>query len=115
MIGSVTSNKMTKVVAVTVEQIKIHPLYKKRLKRSNKFLARTMEKLNLGDLVEIKETKPLSRRVRFMVTRVIVRADVLPEVKEEKADKVKVAPVKKEKVVSKEATKEKAEKAEVKK
>lgn len=106
MIGSVTSNKMTNVVAVTVEQIKVHPLYKKRLRRSNKFLARTTDKLNLGDLVEIKETKPLSRRVRFVVTRVVTKSEVLPEVKEEAAAKVKKEPTKKE---TKKETKEKAE------
>lgn len=82
MRGIVSSDKMTGVVAVTVDMIKIHPLYKKRLNRSKKFLASTSSKLNIGDEVEIKETRPQSRRVRFAVTEVINKAVVLPAVKE---------------------------------
>lgn len=82
MRGTVSSNKMTGVVAVTVGMIKIHPLYKKRLNRSKKFLAATSDKLNVGDEVEIKETRPQSRRVRFAVTEVVRKAVLLPEVKE---------------------------------
>lgn len=89
MIGTVTSNKMKGVVAVKVEQIKIHPLYKKRLRRSKKFLAQTNEALNIGDVVEIKETRPLSRRVRFAVTNVATKAEILPEVKEDMENKEK--------------------------
>lgn len=89
MRGVVTSAKMTGVVAVTVERFVIHPVYKRRLRRSKKFLAATPEKLNIGDIVEITETKPQSRRVRFAVTEVVTRVAVLPEVKEEKTAKVK--------------------------
>lgn len=94
MRGIVSSNKMTGVVAVTVGMIKIHPLYKKRLNRSKKFLARSDGKLNVGDEVEIKETRPQSRRVRFAVTKVITKAVMLPEVKEAATSKdtpIKVA------------------------
>jgi small subunit ribosomal protein S17 len=89
VIGKITSNKMTGTVAVTVESIKIHPLYGKRLRRSRKFLARAPEKLNLGDLVEIKETRPASRRVRFVVIKVLNRVEVLPQIKEEGSDRSK--------------------------
>ena len=85
MIGKITSNKMTGTVAVRVERIKIHPLYGKRLRRSQKFLAQTKEKLNIGDQVEIKETRPISRRVKFVVVKVLGRAEVLPQVSEEKS------------------------------
>lgn len=87
MRGIVSSNKMTGVVAVTVGMIKIHPLYKKRLNRSKKFLARSETKLNVGDEVEITETRPQSRRVCFAVTKVITKAVLLPVVKETEATK----------------------------
>ncbi len=89
MRGIVTSNKMMGVVGVTIERFVVHPVYKRRLRRSKKFLASTPEKLNIGDTVEIKETKPTSKRVRFAVTEVVTRTAVLPEVKEEKTAKVK--------------------------
>lgn len=95
MRGIVSSNKMTGVVAVTVSQIKIHPLYKKRLNRSKKFLASTPSKLNLGDEVEIKETRPQSRRVRFAVTQVINKAVVLPTLEEAETAKEKTPKAKK--------------------
>lgn len=87
MRGIVSSNKMTGVVAVTVGMIKIHPLYKKRLNRSKKFLASCDTKLSIGDEVEIKETRPQSRRVCFAVTKVITKAVILPVVKEAAASK----------------------------
>lgn len=113
MRGVVSSNKMTGVVAVTVEVIKIHPLYKKRLRKTKKFLAKVSEALNIGDEVEITEVRPQSRRVTFAVTKVYNRAEVLPEVKEEAANKEKKTPVKKEKEVEKE-TKDKTTKKEKK-
>lgn len=93
MRGIVSSNKMTGVVAVTVGMIKIHQLYKKRLNRSKKFLARSDSQLNVGDEVEIKETRPQSRRVRFAVTKVITKAVMLPEVKEATISKDKPSKV----------------------
>lgn len=90
MIGKVVSNKMTGTVAVKVETIKIHPLYGKRLRRSQKFLAHSNEKLNLGDSVEIKETRPVSKRIKFAVIKVINRVEVLPQVKEDTKEKKSV-------------------------
>jgi small subunit ribosomal protein S17 len=99
MIGIVVSNKMTGVVAVEVLRIKTDPLYKKRLRRSKKFLAKVGERLQNGDEVEIKEIRPQSRLVHFVVMRVVSRAKALPLVKEEEV----VAKKKKEpKVASKE-------------
>lgn len=91
MRGLVTSVKMTGVVAVTVGMVKVHPLYKKRRRASKKFLARSPEALNVDDEVEITETRPQSRRVSFAVTKVYQRAAVLPEMKEETAEKSRSA------------------------
>jgi small subunit ribosomal protein S17 len=81
MIGRISSNKMTGTVGVTVEVFKIHPIYKKRLKRSQKFLAATSEKLSIGDRVEIKEVRPISKRVAFSVVKILDRAEILPPVR----------------------------------
>lgn len=89
MRGIVSSNKMIGVVGVTVAMVKIHPLYNKRLNRSKKFLASCDTKLNIGDEVEIKETRPQSRRVRFAVTKVVTRVELLPEVREAATSKDK--------------------------
>lgn len=93
MIGKIVSNKMTGTVAVEVERVKTHPLYGKRLKRGQKFLAKSDEKLNLGDSVEIKEVRPISRRVKFVVIKILGRAEVLPEISQDVA-KEKTAPKK---------------------
>lgn len=93
--GKVVSNKMTSVVAVRVERLLTHPLYKKKLRRSRSFLAQTKEPLSPGDVVEITETRPISRRVRFVVSKVLTRAEVLPVIAEEKTGREKKVKVKK--------------------
>ena len=60
-IGVVVGNKMKKTVAVLVERQVRHPLYKKTVKRRRKFLAHDeYEKCQIGDLVKIVETRPIS-------------------------------------------------------
>jgi small subunit ribosomal protein S17 len=74
-IGVVTSNKMQKSVVVTVNRQIIHPLYKRVVRRSSKFLAHDEKgECRVGDRVRIQETRPLSRRKRWRVVEVISRA-----------------------------------------
>lgn len=74
-IGIVTSNKMQKTVAVTVERQVIHPLYKRVVRRSKKFLAHDEKnECRVGDTVRIQETRPLSRRKRWRVIEVVRKA-----------------------------------------
>jgi small subunit ribosomal protein S17 len=69
--GVVVSNKMTKTVVVrTVRRIK-HPLYGKVVIRSEKFKAHDELGCDIGDTVEIMETRPLSRDKRWRVTQII--------------------------------------------
>jgi len=75
-VGVVTSNKMQKTVVVTVERQTIHPLYKRVVRRSERFLAHDEKsECQLGDTVRIQETRPLSARKRWRVAQVITRAN----------------------------------------
>lgn len=68
LIGKIVSAKMTKTVVVLVERKLRHPVYHKVIIRHKKFKAHN-EKLNLqmGDLVKIEETKPISKNKHFIV------------------------------------------------
>lgn len=69
--GKVVSNKMQKTIVVEVVRRTPHPLYKKLIKRSKKFLADSGEKTyNVGQIVKIVETRPLSKTKRFKVMEV---------------------------------------------
>ncbi|MGH9471035.1 MAG: 30S ribosomal protein S17 [Terriglobia bacterium] len=73
--GIVTSNKMQKTVVVTVERQIIHPLYKRVVRRSKKFMVHDEKgDCRVGDWVEIQQTRPLSARKRWRVAGVISRA-----------------------------------------
>jgi small subunit ribosomal protein S17 len=74
-VGTVSSNKMKKTVVVTVERHFTHPLYKRVLRRSKKFLAHDEKnECHVGDRVRIQETRPLSLRKRWRVVQVISKA-----------------------------------------
>jgi small subunit ribosomal protein S17 len=71
-IGVVTSNKMDKSVVVQVQRIVQHGLYKRYIKRSATFMAHDERgECNVGDTVEIVESRPLSARKRWRVRRVV--------------------------------------------
>ncbi|MEZ0324465.1 MAG: 30S ribosomal protein S17 [Fimbriimonas sp.] len=69
--GIVSSNKMEKTVVVKIERRTQHPIYGKVVLRSNKFKAHDEIGCDIGDLVEIMETRPLSKDKRWRVTRII--------------------------------------------
>ena len=74
-VGVVTSNKMDKSVVVRVNRILQHDLYKRYVRRSAKFMAHDEHnRCNIGDTVEIVESRPLSARKRWRVRRVIREA-----------------------------------------
>ncbi|MCB0529762.1 MAG: 30S ribosomal protein S17 [Saprospiraceae bacterium] len=73
--GVVVSNKMDKTIAVMVERRLMHPLYGKFVKRSKKFFAHDEENTcNIGDVVRIMETRPLSKNKRWRLVEIIERA-----------------------------------------
>jgi small subunit ribosomal protein S17 len=73
--GVVVSDKMNKSVVVAVERQIRDPLYGKTQKRTSKFLAHNeANDIKVGDRVAIVEARPMSRRKRWVVTRVVEKA-----------------------------------------
>jgi len=76
--GRVVSNKMDKTVTVRIESVMQHSLYKKTVKRSKKYKAHDENnQCNIGDLVKIIETRPLSKDKRWRVIEILERAKTL--------------------------------------
>jgi small subunit ribosomal protein S17 len=74
-VGVVVSNKMMKSISVKVERRLRHPLYGKSVKMSKKFMAHDENNdANIGDLVRITETRPLSKNKRWRLVEIIERA-----------------------------------------
>mgnify|MGYP003295501154 CR=1 FL=1 len=73
--GTVVSDKMEKTVTVAVERQVRHDVYGKSQKRTSTFLAHNEKnEAKVGDMVTIAESRPLSRRKRWVVTRVVAKA-----------------------------------------
>ena len=74
MQGRVLSDKMQRTVVVEVETLKRHRLYDKVLRLKRKYKAHDeRSECKTGDVVEIMESRPLSREKRWVVTRVVKR------------------------------------------
>lgn len=69
--GYVRSNKMAKTVVVAIERRTQHGLYGKVVIRSEKFKAHDEIGCDVGDLVEIMETRPISKDKRWRVTKIV--------------------------------------------
>jgi len=69
--ATVISTKLATSAVVMVETYWKHPLYSKLVKRSKKYLVQNDIKAKDGDTVEIQETRPLSARKHFTITKVI--------------------------------------------
>lgn len=70
-IGQVVSNKMTKTVVVRSERRTQHPLYGKVVIRSERFKAHDEFGCDVGDTVEIIETRPMSKEKRWRVSKIV--------------------------------------------
>jgi small subunit ribosomal protein S17 len=74
--GRVVSDAMDKTVVVSVERQFAHPLYGKRVTRRKKYHAHDeRNEFRSGDLVVIEETRPLSKRKRWRVVRLVERPE----------------------------------------
>ena len=70
--GKVISNKMDKTIVVAVEDNVKHPLYNKIVKRTYKLKAHDEENTcNIGDIVKVMETKPISKDKRWRLVEVM--------------------------------------------
>ena len=73
-VGLVVSDKMQKTVVVAVDSVRRHPLDHKRITRTSKFLAHDEQNAcKPGDIVRIEETRPLSKRKRWIVREIVER------------------------------------------
>ncbi|MGZ0051208.1 30S ribosomal protein S17 [Brevibacillus gelatini] len=78
VVGRVVSDKMDKTIVVLVETYKKHPLYGKRVKYSKKFKAHDENNTaKVGDIVELMETRPLSKDKRFRLVRIVEEAVIV--------------------------------------
>jgi small subunit ribosomal protein S17 len=75
LVGRVLSNRMDKTVVLQVERRKRHPLYGKVLTTRKKYKAHDAENAcQIGDLIKIVESRPLSKEKRWVVTEILERA-----------------------------------------
>ncbi len=76
--GKVVSDKMMKTVVVAVERQERHAVYGKSQKKTSTFLAHNEDDAaKVGDTVTIAESRPLSRRKRWVVTSVVLKAQTV--------------------------------------
>ena len=79
-VGVVTSCAMDKTVAVLIERTVMDQQFKKYIRRKKKFLAHDENnECKLGDVVEIRETRPLSKRKRWRVVKTLKREELAQE------------------------------------
>ncbi len=75
-VGRVVSNRMDKTVVVAVDYLKPHRLYRKIIRKTNKFHAHDEDNAcEIGDTVRIEETRPLSRTKRWRVIDILERGE----------------------------------------
>lgn len=73
--GIVVSNKMEKTIVVAIETMALHPIYKKRVKKTIKFKAHDEQNVaQVGDKVRIMETRPLSKDKNWRLVEIIEKA-----------------------------------------
>ncbi len=73
--GRVVSNSMEKSIVVAVDRLVRHPLYRKTLRRTSRFMAHDGEnQCQVGDKVLIEETRPLSKKKRWRLKEVLEKA-----------------------------------------
>ncbi|MBV7328860.1 30S ribosomal protein S17 [Chloroflexi bacterium TSY] len=78
LVGTVTSNKMDKTVVVVVQRVTRHRLYGKVIKVNRKYKAHDEENaVQIGDVVRIRECRPISKDKTFFVEEVIKRAELV--------------------------------------
>ena len=76
LVGRVVSDKMDKTITVLIERLVRHPLYGKQLRRSTKIKAHDENNVcQQGDLVRIKETRPISKTKSWTLVEVVEKVE----------------------------------------
>ncbi len=82
-VGTVVSNKMDKTIVVAVESLKKHRIYKRTYKQTKRFHAHDEgNTCQVGDLVRIEETRPLSKTKRWRLVEILKRGSGIVPVAE---------------------------------
>jgi small subunit ribosomal protein S17 len=77
-VGIVISNKMQKTVVVKVESRYPHPIYSKTMIKTKKYLAHDEKsECNIGDKVLVTECRPLSKKKRWAISKIISRSSLI--------------------------------------
>ncbi len=71
LIGDVVSDKMTKTVGVVISRAKRHPPYGKGVRTTKRLKAHDELKCQVGDVVQIVESQPISKEKRWVVEKVV--------------------------------------------
>ncbi len=83
LVGVVASNKMMKTVVVEITRTFRHPIYKKVIHRTKRVMAHDELGCQVGDQVQIVESRPLSRHKRWVVEAILKREERAVQVAEE--------------------------------
>jgi small subunit ribosomal protein S17 len=76
-VGQVVSTKMAKTIVVEIEMRKAHPKYKRVMKSNKKFYAHDEQNsARVGDMVRIRETRPLSKLKRWTLEEIVRRSSL---------------------------------------
>ena len=74
-VGRVTSDKSDKTIIVAIDRLVRHPLYERIVKRTKKLHVHDEQnEAHVGDMVEVMETRPLSKTKRWRLVRIVERA-----------------------------------------
>ena len=74
--GRVVSDKGDKTIVIRVERLQQHPVYKRVIRRTEKFMAHDeANSAKVGDLVTVEESRPLSARKRWRLIEIVERAE----------------------------------------
>ena len=74
--GRVVSDKGDKTIVISVERLALHPIYKRVIRRTARFMAHDeLNDAKIGDLVTVEESRPLSARKRWTLVKVVKRGE----------------------------------------
>ncbi len=77
-VGKVVSAVCDKTITVSIETYRKHPLYGKRVKYTKKFTAHDeLNEAKINDIVEIMETRPLSKTKHYRLVKIVTKAEIL--------------------------------------
>lgn len=75
LVGKVVSSKMNKTIVVEIENIIMHPLYKKSVHRRKKIKSHDeRNECSVGDIIRVEETRPISKEKRYRLVEIIEKA-----------------------------------------